>query len=104
MSLLAENPPTFYAEKRWRRGRIAQLRRRLHCLRHGHEFGRFREGVRVCANGCGGCTRRGDLCCSECGTWSLSLEGSWFGDLTGWVLGRGYVLCPWCASRETSDT
>lgn len=100
MRLLAANPPTFYANKRWRHGRTIQRLRRLRCQIRGHEFGLFKEGVRSCSRACGGLTTRGDIRCSECGTFSGPMEAGWFGDLVGWVFGHGYQACPDCARED----
>lgn len=100
MSALAKNPPTFYANKRIGHGRTAQLLIRFRCVVRGHDFGRFNEGVRVCQNRCGGCTTRGDGRCTECGIWAGQMQDGWFGDLTGWLLGKGFLLCPQCSVEQ----
>jgi hypothetical protein len=100
----AANPPTFYANKRWGHGRTRQLLRRLGCIVGGHAFGSFSEGVRRCGRGCGGLTTRGAGRCSECGLWAGPMESGFFGNLVGWVIGAGFLLCPDCAANEAGSS
>lgn len=102
-AITAANPPTFYANKRWRCGRTLQLGRRFRCILRGHEFGRFNDGVRRCSRECGGLTTRGDGRCTECGEWAGQMESGWFGNLAGWVIGKGFLLCPACAAESTNS-
>jgi hypothetical protein len=92
----------FYANKLWGHGRAAQLRIRVRCWLLGHAWSRFNENVRRCTNGCGGLTTASDTACSSCGRRAAPLDGGWFGDLSGWVLGHGFIYCPTCAEELSS--
>lgn len=102
MRLVALNPPTFYANKRWGYGRTLQLLRRFRCVVRGHDFGRFNEGIRHCSRGCGGMTTRGANC-SHCGVWAGPMPAGWFGNLVGWSIGRGFLECPDCTAAASDS-
>jgi len=46
---------TFYARKRWGRGRLRQLAILAYCGAAGHRWGRRWDGYRCCQRGCGAC-------------------------------------------------